>query len=134
MPEPRPFSYTILRLVPRIERGECLNVGVVLFCRQHRFLGARIELDEARVRALAPDWDPGEARPHLAAIEAVLAGDPSAGALAELPPSERFGWVAARSSTAIQASEVHTGMTADPAATLERLFMRLVATPSDPQR
>lgn len=127
VPERRPFQYTIMRLVPEIERGERVNVGVVLFCRQHRYLGARIELDTARIQALAPDLDLGAVRPHLDAICAVLDGDPRAGALAELSQSDRFGWVAARSSTVIQASEVHTGMTEDPAATLEHLFARLVA-------
>jgi hypothetical protein len=127
VPERRPFQYTILRLVPRVERGEQINVGVVLHCRQHHFLGTRIALDHARLTALFPDCDPAGVEPHLHAIEAVVAGDPSAGALAALPDSERFGWVAARSSTVIQASEVHTGMTADPAATLDHLFARLVA-------
>ena len=129
-PEPRPFSYTILRVVPSIERGECVNVGVALFCRQYRFLGTRVALDERRIQALAPDFDVTALRPHLEAIEAILAGDPRAGPLAELEPSERFGWVAARSSTVIQASEVHTGITADPAATLQRLFEHLVAAPA----
>lgn len=127
MPERRPFQYTILRLVPRIERGECINVGVVLFCRQHAFLGARVHLEEDRIHALAPELELDEVRPHLEAIEAVLAGDPNAGELARLSPSDRFGWVAARSSTVIQASEVHTGMTGDPAATLEHLFTQLVS-------
>jgi hypothetical protein len=127
MPEARPFAYTILRLVPRIERGECMNVGVVLFCRQLRFLDARIGVDERRARALATDLDPVEVRTHLEAIRAVVCAEPDAGPLARLPASERFGWVAARSSTVIQASEVHTGMTTDPAATLEHLFTRLVA-------
>jgi hypothetical protein len=126
MSERRPFQYTILRLVPRIDRGECINVGVVLFCRQHSFLAARIHLDPGRVHALAPALDLAEVQPHLDAIEAVLAGDPEAGELARFDQSDRFGWVAARSSTVIQASEVHTGMTEDPAATLEHLFARLV--------
>jgi hypothetical protein len=130
VPEPKPFSYTILRLVPRVERGECINVGVALFCRQHRFLDARVELDEARIHALAPDLDLATVQPALDAIRAVLEGDPSAGPLAELEPSERFGWVAARSSTVIQASEVHTGMTTDPPATLGRLFEQLVVAPT----
>jgi hypothetical protein len=112
--------------VPSIERGECVNVGVVLFCRQHRFLAARVALDQQRIHALAPDFDVDAVRPHLEAIESVLAGDPRAGPLAQLEPSERFGWAAARSSTVIQASEVHTGITADPAATLEHLFGQLV--------
>jgi hypothetical protein len=129
VPEPRPFAYTILRLVPRIDRGECINVGVVVFCRQHRFLGLRYELDHARLRALCPGLEPDDVAPHLHAIDAVLRGDPAAGALAALDQSDRFGWVAARSSTVIQASEVHTGLTDDPAATLEHLFDRLVACP-----
>jgi Protein of unknown function (DUF3037) len=129
MPEPRPFAYTILRLVPRIDRGECVNVGVVVFCRQHRFLAARFELDEGRLRALSPDLGAADVAPTLEAIDAVLRGDPAAGPLGALDQSDRFGWVAARSSTVIQASEVHTGITEDPAATLERLFGRLVASP-----
>ena len=126
MPERRDFQYTIVRVVPRIERGECINVGVVVFCRQHNFLGIRIELDTKRLRALAPDLDPALVEPALEAIAAVVAGEPSAGPLARLSPSERFGWVAAKSSTAIQPSEVHTGLTDDPQATLAHLFNSLV--------
>lgn len=126
MPERRDFQYTILRVVPRIERGECINVGVVVYCRQHRFLGIRIELDEQRLRALAPDLDPAAVEPHLEAIAAVVAGERAAGPLAQLDPSERFGWVAAKSSTVIQPSEVHTGLTDDPQATLDHLFTSLV--------
>ena len=126
MPERRPFQYTILRVVPRIERGERINVGVVLFCPQRRFLGARIGLDEARLRALEPDLDPESVRPHLEAIAAVVVGDPAAGPLAALSPSERFGWVAARSSTMIQPSDVHTGLSEDPEQTLRHLFESLV--------
>lgn len=126
MPERRDFQYTILRVVPRIERGECINVGVVVFCRQHNFLGILIGLDEARLRALAPDLDPAVVEPALEAIAAVVAGEVSAGPLAQLSPSERFGWVAAKSSTVIQPSEVHTGLTDDPEATLAHLFTSLV--------
>jgi hypothetical protein len=128
MPERKDFQYTILRIVPRIERGECINAGVVLFCRQLRFLGIRLELDQARLHALAPALDPATIQPHLDAIAAVVAGDPSGGPLARLSPSERFGLVAAISSTVIQPSEVHTGLTGDPAATLEHLFESLVKT------
>jgi hypothetical protein len=126
MPGRSPFQYTILRVVPRIERGECMNVGVVLFCRQRQFLATRIELDEPRLAAFAPGLDPAAVRPPLDAIAAVVAGDPEEGALAELPPSDRFGWVAAQSSTVIQPSEVHTGLTDDPVRTLEHLFNVLV--------
>jgi Protein of unknown function (DUF3037) len=120
------FQYTILRVMPRIERGECMNVGVVVFCPQWPYLGARIELDRARLKALAPGLDPDAVRPHLDAIAAVVAGDAAGGRLAELSASERFGWVTARSSTTIQPSEVHTGLTEDPAATLDYLFTSLV--------
>ena len=126
MPEPTEFQYTVLRLVPSVERGERINVGVVVFCRQLDFLQARSHIDEERLAALAPDLDPEEVRPALRAICDVVAGDPSAGPLAALPASERFGWVVAHSSTIIQPSGVHTGLTRDPRATLEHLFAALV--------
>lgn len=126
MPARRDFQYAILRVVPSIERGECINVGVVVFCRQHNFLGIRIGLDEERLRTLAPDLDPATVEPPLEAIAAVVAGERSAGPLAQLSPSERFGWVAAKSSTVIQPSEVHTGLTEDAQATLDHLFKSLV--------
>ena len=130
MSERRAFQYTMLRVVPRIDRGERINVGVVLFCPQRRFIGARIELNEARLAALDPMLEAGAVQPHLDAIAAVVAGEPAGGALAELPPSERFGWVAAQSSTVIQPSEVHTGLTDAPERTLEHLFDSLVTPPS----
>ena len=121
------FSYAVLRVVPRVERGEAINVGVVVFSRQHDFLGMRAELDAGRLAALDSDCDPGPIRERLAALEVVVAGDGEGGALAALPASDRFGWVTAPSSTVIQPSEVHTGMTADPKATLDHLFETLVA-------
>ena len=134
MPEPdaSPFTYLILRVVPSVERGERLNVGVVVFCRQRGFLGARVALDAARLAALAPSVSVDELREHLAALVRVAEGAPGAGPIAALPPSERFGWLAAPSSTIVQASEVHTGLSDDPAATLDALFARLVAGPADP--
>jgi DUF3037 family protein len=121
-----PFQYALIRVVPRIDRGEFLNAGVVLFCRTRRFLGARVGLDADRLAALAPGSDPAGLQPHLDAIVAVAAGDPDAGPIAALPPSERFGWLVAPSSTVIQPSPVHTGMCEDPEATLEHLFATLV--------
>jgi hypothetical protein len=121
-----PFSYAILRVVPRIERGERFNAGVVVFCRQLGFLGAKVALDEQRLAALAPAARADEVLAHLEALVNVAAGEPGAGAIAELPPSERFGWLVAPSSTIIQPSEVHTGLTDDPVATLEALFRELV--------
>jgi Protein of unknown function (DUF3037) len=122
----KPFAYALLRVVPRVERGERLNVGVVLYSRQHDFLDMRADVDAARLAALDPELDPEPVRARLKALRSVLCGEPDGGALAELPPSERFGWLVAPSSTIIQASEVHTGLTDDPAATLERLFTTLV--------
>ncbi len=132
MPEPerRPFQYAILRVVPRVERGERFNVGVVLFCRQRDFLGVRVQLDETRLRALAPDLTVVDLQPHLEALVRVAEGDPEAGSIAALPASERFGWLVAPSSTIIQPSEVHTGLAEDPAATLDQLFAELVVSES----
>jgi hypothetical protein len=121
------FQYAIFRVVPRVERGEALNVGVVLFSRRHSFLAARTELDVAALAVLAPDCDPMEVRPHLEALERIAAGDPGGGPIAALEPSERFHWLTAPSSTIVQASPVHTGLTADPAAELDDLFAKLVA-------
>ncbi|MEA2427850.1 MAG: hypothetical protein QOF37_1478 [Thermoleophilaceae bacterium] len=122
----RPFSYALLRVVPRVERGERLNAGVVLFSRQHDFLGLRAAVDEKRLAALDAELDPEPVRSRLAALGQVAAGDPECGAIAKLPPSERFGWLVAPSSTIIQPSPVHSGLTDDPAATLEHLFRSLV--------
>ena len=124
-----PFQYALLRVVPSLERGECLNAGVVLFCRPRRFLEARVALDPARLAALAPGLPAEAVQPHLDALVAVAAGDPAGGALASLPPSERFHWLVAPSSTVIQPSPVHTGLCLDPAETLERLMAQLVRTP-----
>jgi Protein of unknown function (DUF3037) len=124
---PDQFAYAILRVVPRVERGEQLNAGVVLFCRRRGFLAARVELDELRLAALAPDVDPERVRIHLNALARIAAGDPAGGAVAALEPSERFGWLVAPSSTIVQPSPVHTGLCDDPAVMLDRLFAELVA-------
>jgi hypothetical protein len=132
-PDASPFTYLILRVVPNVERGERFNVGVVLFCRQRDFLAARVALDSVRLSALAPEMSPAEVlevADHLRALVRVAEGASDAGPIAELPASERFGWLAAPSSTIVQASEVHTGLSANPALTLEGLFERLVAAPA----
>ncbi|HEY3165147.1 MAG TPA: DUF3037 domain-containing protein [Candidatus Limnocylindrales bacterium] len=121
-----PFQYAIIRVVPRVERGECLNAGVVLLCRPRRFLAARVGLDRARLAVLASGADPATIETHLAAIERIAAGDPAAGPIARLGQGERFHWIVAPSSTVIQPSEVHTGLCDDPVAELEHLFDRLV--------
>jgi Protein of unknown function (DUF3037) len=124
---PSPFQYAIVRVVPRVERGECVNAGVVLFCRPRRFLAARLALDEARLLALAPDVDLAAVRGHLEALARIAAGDAAAGAIAALPASERFHWLVAPSSTVIQCSPVHTGLTEDPERELDRLVAQLVS-------
>ena len=123
---PSPFQYAIVRVVPHVERGECLNAGVVLFCRARDFLEARVALDEARLRALAPDADVEAVHGHLDALARIAAGDPEAGPIAALPASERFHWLVSPSSTIIQCSPVHTGLSDDPDGELERLVDQLV--------
>jgi hypothetical protein len=131
VPEPgaSPFTYLILRVVPSVERGERFNVGVVVFCRQRGFLGARVALDAERLAALAPDISAQDLGEYLAALVRVAEGVPGAGPIAALPQSERFGWLAAPSSTMVQASDVHTGLSDDAEATLDALFARLVMAP-----
>ena len=126
MPGRSPFQYAIVRVVPRVERGERVNAGVVLFCRPRGFLAARTALDERRVRALDPDADLAVVREHLEAFVRVAAGAPDAGPMARLEASERFHWLVAPSSTVLQCSPVHTGLTDDPEAELDRLLTRLV--------
>ncbi len=128
MPEPArsPFQYAILRVVPRVERGECFNAGVVLHCRPRRFLAARVALDETRLRALAPDADAAAVDAHLKSLARIAAGDPGAGPIAALDASERFHWLVSPSSTIVQPSDVHTGLSDDPATTLDHLFETLV--------
>ena len=126
-PDTRPFAYALLRVVPRVERGERVNVGLVLYCRQLDFLDLATQVDQPRLSAIAPDLDLEAVRGRLAAIAGIKARRADAGPIARLSQSERFGWIVAPSSTIIQASHVHTGLTKDPGATLARLFDVLVA-------
>ncbi|HEV7492505.1 DUF3037 domain-containing protein [Baekduia sp.] len=128
MPSPDDaFQYAIWRVVPSVERGEALNVGVVVYCRRRQFLAARVLVDEARLRALSPDLDVDAMRRHLDGMVRVAAGDPDGGTIATMPQSERFGWLTAASSTSVQPSPIHTGLCGDPQAVLDRLYTRLVA-------
>jgi len=126
VPPPNAFQYAIVRVLPRVERGECLNVGVILLCRPRRYLDARIALDERRLAAFAPDLDPASIRPHLDAIERIAAGDPAAGPIARLGQAERFHWLVAPASTVIQTSDVHSGLCDDPAVELDHLVAAMV--------
>lgn len=121
-----PFSYAVYRLVPRVERGERINVGVVVFCRPLQYLQARTALDAERAAALWPDLDVDSVRAHLGAIERIAAGDPAAGPIAQLDTTARFHWLVAPSSTIIQPSSVHSGICGDPESRLESLFRELV--------
>jgi hypothetical protein len=128
MPEPpEEFQYAVLRVVPRLERGEAINAGVVLFCRRRSFLEARVHLHRDRLAALDADADAEAIDRHLQSLARIAAGDPDAGPVAALPQSERFSWLVAPSSTIVQPSPVHTGFCDDPAAKLARLFDELVA-------
>jgi hypothetical protein len=121
-----PFSYAVLRVVPRVERGERFNVGVVVFCRPLDYLAARTHLDERRLAALAPDADADAIRAHLRAYELVAAGDEAGGPIAQLDTTARFHWLVSPSSTVVQPSRVHTGLCENPLAQLDKLFSELV--------
>lgn len=125
MPGPS-FDYAVIRVVPRVDRGEMINAGVILFCLQKDFLAARVEVDEARLRALWPELDVDVVRQHLEAIPRICAGDPDAGPIARLSIRERFHWLVSPRSTIIQVSPVHSGLCDNPERALDDLFRRMV--------
>jgi len=129
VPAEHTYDYAIIRVVPRVERGEQINVGVILSCADLDFLDARIELDPAAVLALDPDADIETLRANLETIPAVCRGGAEAGPIGELPPRGRFRWLVSPRSTIIQPSAVHTGRTSDPARCLEHLMDKLVRRP-----
>jgi hypothetical protein len=124
------YLYALIRVVPRVERGEFVNAGVVLFAREHRFLGVTYALDPARVRTLWPAANFPLIERHLATFQAVAEGHAEGGPVASLPQPDRFHWLTAPRSTIIQTSPVHAGLSADPAATLDELFERFVRVPA----
>ena len=119
------FDYTIVRLVPYVEREEFINVGVILFCRTQRFLKVIIELDEARIKAIAPHCDLVRIKSHLKLLTRICEGDPIH-PIGQLDQAERFHWLVTPRSTTIQVSPVHTGLCHDPAATLDHLISTIV--------
>ena len=126
MPTPASFDYAVLRLVPRVEREEFINAGVVVFCLEKRYLAARIRLDAERMKALWPDADVEFAREHLEGLRRICEGDPTAGPIARLSQRERFHWIVSPRSTIIQPSPVHTGVcdgTDDLLDRLEKQFL-----------
>ena len=128
MPAPAAYDYAVVRVVPRVDREEFINAGVILFAKARHFLAARVEVDEGRLRALAPAVDLDLVRRHLGAIPSICAGEQDAGPIALLSQSERFQWLVAPRSTMIQVSPVHGGLCDDPSAVLHELFLRLVAS------
>ena len=123
------YDYAIIRVVPRVEREEFVNVGVIVSCPARGFLEARIELDEQRLRALDPTLDVESIRDHLATIPVICAGGERAGPIGQLSQRERFHWLTAPRSTIIQTSPAHTGRCKDPTAALERLLDTMVRPP-----
>jgi hypothetical protein len=126
---PSSFDYAIVRVVPRVERGELINAGAIVSCPTQGYLAARIALDPARLHALSPATDADEVAAALALIPLIAAGDPRGGPIAALPRGERFHWLVAPRSAIIQTSPVHTGLCDAPAAALEQLLERLVRLP-----
>ncbi|EAU67931.1 DUF3037 domain-containing protein [Stigmatella aurantiaca] len=120
------FDYAIVRVVPRVERGEFINAGVILYCLTSRFLAARVELDEKRLAALAPEVDMELVRGHLESIPRICAGGRGAGPIGQLPQKERWHWLVAPRSTILQTSPVHSGLCEAPDRALEHLMERMV--------
>ena len=120
------FEYAVIRVVPHVERGEFINVGVVLYCRARSFLDAHILLDEARLRALAPATDPVEVKRYLEAFQRICRGEPDTGPIGKLTQRERFHWLISPRSTVIQASPAHAGLCSDPVAMLDHLMATVV--------
>jgi hypothetical protein len=126
---PSAFDYAIVRVVPRVERGELINAGAIVSCPTQAYLAARIALDVDRLRALSPATDADEVAAALDIIPLIAAGDPRGGPIAALPRSERFHWLVAPRSAIIQTSPVHTGLCEAPAHSLDQLIDRLVRLP-----
>lgn len=126
MPTHACYDYAVIRVVPRVEREEFVNAGVILSCQATQFLEARIHLDRTRLATLAPQLDPAEVERHLATIPVICRGGAAAGALGELSPRQRFHWLVAPRSALIQTSTVHSGLSDDCVATLEALMRRMV--------
>ncbi len=126
MPMRSAFEYAIIRVVPRVERGEFINVGVVLFCRGRRYLNAKVEFNRSRMLALAPDLDLPFVETQLSWIPLVCTGGAAGGPIGLLPQPERFRWLAAPRSTIVQPSPVHCGTCVEPAEALNQLMASMV--------
>jgi hypothetical protein len=130
VPERFAFDYAVVRVVPRVERGEFVNAGVIVFCPTRGYLGARVELDRERLKTLSPSVDLDVVQSYLDAIPKVCAGGGDAGSIGALPQRARFHWLVAPRSTVIQTSEVHSGVHESPETALDTLFEKLVRRPA----
>jgi hypothetical protein len=128
------FEYAVLRVVPRVERGEAMNAGVLLYCQARAFLGARVHLDRVRLHALDPAADADAVEHALRTAAGVCDGVAGVGPAGEEDPGRRFRWLTAPRSTVVQPGPVHTGLTADPVAELDRLLAVLVLPPAPDRR
>jgi hypothetical protein len=126
MPTLSSYDYAILRVVPQVEREEFINVGVILFCRTLRFLGARIELGMGRLALLSPELDLAMVQAQLDLVPRICAGGPDAGPIGQLDQADRFHWLVSPRSTTVQVSPVHCGLCTDPQAALDDIFEKLV--------
>ena len=127
MPEKHSFEYAVIRVVPRVEREEFLNVGVVVFCKAQKFLQTKWQLDGERLKAFCDKTDIDTLRNYLEAFERIANGSKDGGDIAKLPQAERFRWLTATRSTVVQTSKVHPGLCMNAADELEKLFAQLVA-------
>lgn len=130
MPDRFPYEYAVVRVVPRVERDEFINAGLIVFAKQQRLLVARVDLNDDRLRALWPDVDVATVRQHLQAIKKICAGDATAGPIARMSQSERFHWLTTPRSTVIQTSPIRTGLSSDLAQLpddLERKVLDIAA-------
>lgn len=126
MPDKLVYEYASIRLVPKVEREEFINIGVILFCKRKKFLAMKYQVNEKRIQAFAEDIDLEEVREHLRSWDLICQGDPAGGAIARQDMAYRFRWITAPKSTILQCSQVHPGLCEEPEEVLERLFEKYV--------
>ena len=126
MQEKQVYEYAVIRLVPRVEREEFINIGILLYCKKGQYLEMKYLLDKERLASFAGQIDLLELAQYLNAWDLISQGSPQGGKIAQLAPAERFRWLSASKSTILQCSKVHTGLSSDPALVLERLFTQYV--------
>lgn len=126
MQDKKVFEYAVIRIVPRVEREEFINVGVVLFCKSLNFIEVKIEVNAQKLMAFMPAEEFEEVQKYLQSFVRICNGEKDAGPIAQLPPAERFRWSTAMRSTVVQTSRVHPGICTDPGQTIQHLFTQLV--------